>query len=109
MKMTCSLLVVALLLLSPRVWAQAQNSPGGSLTPDAAASKAHGGDVLWYGKAPPDWGGVVGRMKLIAPGVGWAERGKRFYWTTDNGANWKDITPPSSSDLDEHISDFYFL
>ena len=92
MKMTCSLLVVALLLLSPRV--RAQDSPGGSRTPDAAASKVQGADVLWYGKAPPGWGGVVGRMKLLAPGVGWAERGGRLYWTADNGANWKDITPP---------------
>jgi photosystem II stability/assembly factor-like uncharacterized protein len=50
--------------------------------------------VLWYGEAPPGWGGVVGRMKLLAPGVGWAEREGRLYWTTDNGANWKDITPP---------------
>ncbi|HEY6299946.1 MAG TPA: sialidase family protein [Candidatus Binatus sp.] len=48
-------------------------------------------------------------MKLLAPGVGWAEWGGRFYWTSDNGANWKDITPPARSDLDEHISDFYFL
>jgi photosystem II stability/assembly factor-like uncharacterized protein len=47
-------------------------------------------------------------MKLIAPGVGWALRG-RYFWTTDNGANWKDITPPSSSDFKELISDFYFL
>jgi hypothetical protein len=93
MRMTRTLLLAALMLaLSSAAWPQAQ-----------------GGDVLWYGKAPPGWGGVVGSMKLLAPGVGWVERGGRFYWTTDNGANWKDITPPASSDLDEHISDFYFL
>jgi photosystem II stability/assembly factor-like uncharacterized protein len=89
MRMTRSLLVVTLLLLlSPAAIAQ------DSATPAAAASQAQGGDVLWYGKAPPGWGGVVTDMKLIAPNVGWAERGGRLYLTTDNGANWKDITPP---------------
>ena len=50
--------------------------------------------MLWYGKAPPGWGGVVTGIKLLAPGVGWAERAGRLYWTIDDGANWKDITPP---------------
>jgi hypothetical protein len=43
-------------------------------------------------------------MKLLAPGVGWAEREQRLYWTTDNGANWTDITPPI-----EGIADIFFL
>lgn len=82
MRMTRSLLVVALLLLlSPGVRSQ------DSATPAAAASQAQGGDVLWYGNAPPGWGGVVTDMKLIAPNVGWAERGDRLYWTKDNGAS----------------------
>jgi hypothetical protein len=38
-------------------------------------------------------GGAVTDMKLIAPNIGWAERGGRLYWTKDNGVNWKDITP----------------
>ncbi len=110
MRTTRRLLVVALLLLpSLGLGAQAQDSSGSSPAPTAAASPAQGGNVLWYGKAPPGWGGLVTKIKLLAPGVGWAERGGRFYWTTDNGANWKDITPPSSSGLEEHISDFYFL
>jgi hypothetical protein len=67
MRMICSLLVITLLLLSPRVWA----------------------------------------MKLIAPGVGWAERSSRLYWTTDDGANWKDITPPTGPR--ERIADIFFL
>jgi hypothetical protein len=93
MKMTFTLLLAALMLaLSSGARAQAQ-----------------GGDVLWYGKAPPGWGGVVRRMKLIAPGVGWAERGGRYYWTTDNGTNWTDITPPSSPGSHERISDIFFL
>jgi hypothetical protein len=107
MRMTRSLLVVAWLLLPQGV--RAQHSPADSATPAAAASKAQGADVLWLGNAPPGWGAAVTNMKLIAPNVGWAERGGRFYWTSDNGASWKDITPPSSSDLDEHISYFYFL
>ena len=80
MRMTRSLVVVTLLLLlSPAAIAQ------DSATPAAAASHAQGGDVLWYGKAPPGWGGVVTDMKLMAPRVGWAERGGRLYWTADNG------------------------
>ncbi len=47
-------------------------------------------------------------MKLLAPGVGWAQRGEGLYWTTDNGANWKYITPPSR-DSGEHIADIFFL
>jgi photosystem II stability/assembly factor-like uncharacterized protein len=101
------LLVVLLLLLCPRAWAQ--DDPGPSVTPDAAASQAQRGDILWYGNAPPGRGGVVTKMKQVAPGVGWAERGGRYFWTTDNGATWTDITPPSRSDLTERISDFYFL
>ena len=33
-------------------------------------------------------------MKQLAPGIGWAiATGSRLYWTSNNGANWKDITP----------------
>src|ERR1700735_4804086 len=87
MRMTRSLLVVAWLLLPQGV--RAQHSPADSATPAAAASKAQGADVLWLGNAPPGWGAAVTNMKLIAPNVGWAERGGRFYWTSDNGASWK--------------------
>jgi len=106
MRMTRSLLVVALLLLLPQ-GVRAQDRPGDSVTPAAAASPAQGADVMWYGKAPPGWGGVVGKMKLLAPGVGWAERAGRLYFTSDNGANWKDITPPL--DTDERLESIFFL
>ncbi len=99
--------VLLLLLLSPSTWAQAQNSPSTSQIPHAAASKAQEADVLWYGKAPPGWGGVVTDMKLLAPGVGWAERGGRLYWTSDDGANWKDISPPL--DTGERLDGIFFL
>jgi photosystem II stability/assembly factor-like uncharacterized protein len=102
----CALSSLAfLVLLSPTL--RAQDSPDGSQTPHAATSKAQGGDVLWYGNAPPGWGGVVGKMKLLAPGIGWAERGGRLYRTSDNGANWKDITPPL--DTDERLDSIFFL
>ncbi len=32
-------------------------------------------------------------MKLLAPGIGWALANHHLFWTTDNGASWKDITP----------------
>jgi photosystem II stability/assembly factor-like uncharacterized protein len=70
-----------------------------------AASPSQGGDVLWYGKAPSGWGGVVTDMKLIAPNVGWAERAGRLYWTTDGGADWQDITPSD----DGHLAGIFFL
>jgi hypothetical protein len=73
--------------------AHAQTTPPPPTSPKSAPTTT-GGDVIWYGKAPPGWGGVVTRTKLLAPGIGWAERAGRLYWTNDNGANWKDITPP---------------
>jgi len=36
---------------------------------------------------------VAQGMHLTAPGVGWAST-NGLYWTTDNGKNWKNITPP---------------
>ena len=63
--------------------------------------------MLWYGKAPPGWGGVVTDMKLLASGTGWAKRAGRLYWTKDNGANWTDITPPIGGA--EHIEGIFFL
>lgn len=48
-------------------------------------------------------------MGLVAPGVGWAvlaqgtvhNRSDRVFWTSDDGANWKDITPqdPASHEI----------
>jgi photosystem II stability/assembly factor-like uncharacterized protein len=86
MRMTRSVLVVALLLLLfPHAWAQ---SPGVTRWP----------------------GLKVISMKLLAPAVGWAfANDSRLYWTTDNGANWADITPPSSPGFDERMSPVFFL
>jgi photosystem II stability/assembly factor-like uncharacterized protein len=87
-----ALIAIVLAFATATTWAQ--NSSVTSSTPRAAGSQSHDADLLWYGKAPPGWGGTVTAMKLIAPGVGWAMRGSRLYWTDDDGANWKDITPP---------------
>jgi photosystem II stability/assembly factor-like uncharacterized protein len=98
MRMTRILaVVVLLLLLFPR--ARAQEKRVREAAPDAAASPTQGADVLWYGEAPPGWGGAVTRMKLTAPDVGWAERAGRLYWTNNGGVNWKDITPPGDGSL----------
>jgi photosystem II stability/assembly factor-like uncharacterized protein len=45
-------------------------------------------------------------MKQIAPGVGWYCSAERLYWTNDNGANWKDISPPVA---DGRIADIFFF
>jgi hypothetical protein len=36
-------------------------------------------------------------MKQLTPGAGWARSHCRLYWTSDNGQQWKDITPPMSA------------
>ena len=117
MRTARAVLVAALLCVSAaRAWAQ--SSPAASATP-GAAGKSYGADVLWYGKAPPGLYGGVGDMQLIAPRTGWAARGGRYYWTSDNGTNWRDITPPSSlisesqvaseGESYEGISDVFFI
>ena len=67
--------------------------------------------------APDEDMGGVGSMKLIAPGIGWAEHDVRhdssdkvdtaYYWTTDNGKHWRNITPPIVPK--EDLSDIFFL
>jgi photosystem II stability/assembly factor-like uncharacterized protein len=51
----------------------------------------------------------VSSMKLLAPGVGWASSLGRLYWTDDNGANWKDITPAHPLLSGAQICDVFFL
>jgi photosystem II stability/assembly factor-like uncharacterized protein len=48
-------------------------------------------------------------MKMLAPGVGWALANQRLFWTKDNGANWKDITPTGRVGSDEHIAYVFAL
>jgi len=46
-------------------------------------------------------------MKLLARKTGWAWSGNHLYWTTDNGAQWKDIAPPMPKD--EWLGGVFFL
>ena len=56
--------------------------------------------------APPD----VTSMKLLSPRIGWAlTAARRVFWTMDNGADWKDISPPERLGEDEHVCDVFFL
>jgi len=55
-------------------------------------------------------------MKLLAPNVGWALSMRRLLWTDNGGASWKNITPPTPTDLttsetpdDVGISSVFFL
>lgn len=49
----------------------------------------------------------VQSMKLLTPQTGWARSGQHLYWTTDDGAHWKDIAPPKSPA--ENIGGVFFL
>lgn len=48
-------------------------------------------------------------MKLLTAQTGWATSGNHLYWTTDNGAHWKDIAPHMSPKLNEGIGGIFFL
>jgi photosystem II stability/assembly factor-like uncharacterized protein len=61
------------------------------------------------GFVPPGrW--AVGAIKLIAPGVGWAEATttRGLLWTENGGAKWRDITPPHLAG-DEVLDSIFFL
>ena len=49
----------------------------------------------------------VNSMKLLASKIGWAWSGNHLYWTTDNGAQWKDFAPPMSKD--QWLGGVFFL
>lgn len=49
----------------------------------------------------------VQSMKLLTPQIGWVLNGQHLYWTTDNGAHWKDITPPKAPK--EDVGGVFFL
>jgi photosystem II stability/assembly factor-like uncharacterized protein len=49
----------------------------------------------------------VASMKLLAPGVGWAQTGRGLLWTKDGGKDWKDITPQITGD--ETLGSIFFL
>jgi hypothetical protein len=49
----------------------------------------------------------VQAMKLLTAQVGWVLGGQNLYWTTDDGAHWKDVTPQRS--LGESLGGVFFL
>ena len=50
--------------------------------------------------------GQVQAMKLLAPGVGWVLQQNRLYLTRNNGQDWVDITPYTST---QRIENVFFL
>ena len=84
----------------------------------SAATKPKESDVPLRKPPPQDDVDVrVEDMKLLEPGIGWAELSvdlpselkpeNVIYWTTDNGKHWRNITPPRTHK--EHLSAFFFL
>jgi hypothetical protein len=45
-------------------------------------------------------------MKMLSPASGWASNGSQLFMTTDNGAHWKDISPPAA-DEDTYAAIFF--
>ncbi|MBI3478497.1 MAG: hypothetical protein HY010_22445 [Acidobacteria bacterium] len=51
---------------------------------------------------------AVSAMKLLTPTTGWVQSNLyHLYWTTDEGAHWKEITPPKSPQ--EFLTGVFFL
>ncbi len=51
-------------------------------------------------------------FKLLSSGTGWISTGNRLLFTTDNGAHWKDISPPvptPSNPNENRFGDVFFL
>ena len=51
-------------------------------------------------------------FKLLSSGTGWVSTGNRLLFTTDNGAHWKDISPPVPAPADpdgDRFSGVFFL
>jgi len=45
-------------------------------------------------------------FKLLTSGTGWVSTGNRLLFTTDNGAHWKDISPPNPNQ--DHYASVFF-
>lgn len=50
----------------------------------------------------------IASMKLLTPEVGWAATAQKLFWTTNGGAQWKDITPKLKHE-EQGISSVFFL
>lgn len=101
MKLRCGLSVFASLAILFTVNPGAQTGAGSppQLTPEQIARTPV--------KALP-----VRDFKLLSPNTGWVSTGSQLLFTTDNGANWKDISPPNpapSDPRDNKFSGVFFL
>ena len=72
------------------------NSGGGNWTDITPGTHPH---IPW----------LVGGMKMLARGKGWAMTDHGLFWTENGGKDWKDITPRSSLGPDGGIKDIFFL
>jgi photosystem II stability/assembly factor-like uncharacterized protein len=77
-------------------WAQTQTGPL-RFRPHAPRPVASSVDKPQVHEPPP-YSPSITSMKLLSPTTGWAATDTVLFWTGDEGAHWKDITPPQSED-----------
>ena len=96
MKLSCGLSVFASLAFLFTFNAGAQTGAGSppQLTPEQIAKIPV--------RALP-----VKDFKLLSPNTGWVSTGDRLLSTADNGAHWKDISPPNPNT--DHYASVFFL
>lgn len=93
------------LVLLPAAIAQnpskAKHEPNGHHRPAPAPSPAVSTITPLVTPPPPVTGPVVPlpvvSMKMLSPTAGWASSGSQLFLTTDNGADWTNISPPTAS------------
>ena len=122
MRRSVLILIVALAAVRAGAYstsAQAQASKpdttrpsGGFPSPDGSSVTLPDGRLLHrpavhYPKSEQPW--LVGAMKMLAPGKGWAMTDHGLFWTVNGGRDWKDITPRSTLGPDAQIKDIFFL
>ena len=108
MRINRILLIAAMIVsLSASAWSQIPGAPSPSTRPPSVGTrlkKLLNPPVPW----PP--ARHVISMKLLAPGAGWAlTAGRRVLWTIDNGAHWRNVTPPGKGRSDGLILNVFFL
>ena len=86
----CNSVLVVCLLAASALYAQ--KMPEGSVAPGSNTSVSNPGQVQ--------------NMKLLAPGVGWVLQQNRLYLTRNNGQDWVEITPYTST---QRIESVFFL
>jgi len=99
---------LTLLALTP---ARAIELPSSTVSP---TKQEKGETIIPKGTSPGEGDEQLDSMKLLAPGIGCVQRclvdqcdDRTIFWTSDNGAHWRNITPPltNKSSLDA----FFFL